>query len=142
MQPHTNLTEIKLATELFWRVGIKPSQIALGFGFYGRAFTLADPSCNTPGTCTFSDAAKSGICTGTAGYLAYYEVQQILQQNPGITPIWDKTAAVKYFSWDNDQWISYDDADTFKQKVAWGDEVGLSGSLIWASDLGQSPSPS
>lgn len=53
VQGHSNLTEIKKASELFWRVGINPSKIALGFGFYGRAFTLEDPSCNTPG-CPFS----------------------------------------------------------------------------------------
>ncbi|EZF35684.1 hypothetical protein H109_04882 [Trichophyton interdigitale MR816] len=42
-QAHTNLTEIKLAAELLWRVKVDPSQVALGFGFYGRAFTLQDP---------------------------------------------------------------------------------------------------
>jgi chitinase len=52
-----------------------------------------------------------------------------------LTVIHDKEAAVKYLSWDNDQWISYDDADTFKQKRDWADSVGFSGSLIWASDL-------
>jgi chitinase len=41
---------------------------------------------------------------------------------------------VKYFLWDG-QWISYDDADTFKQKVEWANDIGFSGSLIWASDL-------
>jgi chitinase len=47
----------------------------------------------------------------------------------------DEEAAVKYMTWDNDQWISYDDADTFKQKKEWANNVGFSGSLIWASDL-------
>lgn len=36
VQGHTNLTEIKLAAELFWRVNIPPAKIVLGFGFYGR----------------------------------------------------------------------------------------------------------
>ena len=63
---HSNLTEIKLAVELFWRAGIQPSKLALGFGFYGRAFTLADPTCTKPG-CPFSGGAKPGICTGTSG---------------------------------------------------------------------------
>lgn len=36
VQGHTNLTEIKLAAELFWRVNISPAKIVLGFGFYGR----------------------------------------------------------------------------------------------------------
>ncbi|KAH6687317.1 symbiotic chitinase [Plectosphaerella plurivora] len=133
VQGHTNLTEIKAAAELFWRVGVKPEQMALGFGFYGRSFTLSDPKCTKPG-CPFKGGAKPGVCTGTSGYLAYYEVQDILKKNK-ITPIHDKEAAVKYFTFDKDQWISYDDADTFKQKIEWADSVGFMGSLIWASDL-------
>ncbi|KAG6187812.1 hypothetical protein E4U27_007679 [Claviceps purpurea] len=133
-QGHTNLTEIKLAAELFWRVKIPAHKVALGFGFYGRAFTLSDPSCTTPG-CPFSGGAKPGVCTKTSGYLAYYEVQEILKKNPGISIMHDKQAAVKYFTFDKNQWISYDDKDTFKQKVEWANSVGFSGSLIWASDL-------
>ncbi|OAA37536.1 symbiotic chitinase [Beauveria brongniartii RCEF 3172] len=131
---HTNLTEIALAAELLWRVGVKPSQVSLGFGFYGRAFTLQDSSCTKPG-CPFKEGARPGVCTDTSGYLAYYEVQDILQKNPDIQVIHDKEAAVKYMAWDKDQWISFDDADTFKQKVEWADKIGFSGSLIWASDL-------
>lgn len=136
VQGHTNLTEIKLAAELFWRVNIPAHQIALGFGFYGRAFTLSNPSCTTPG-CPFSGGAKAGVCTKTSGYLAYYEVQDILKKDPSIQVHHDKEAAVKYFTFDTDQWISYDDADTFKQKIEWADSMGFSGSLIWASDLGK-----
>jgi chitinase len=51
--------------------------------------------------------------------------------------VYDKTAAVKYMAWDDDQWISYDDADTFKDKIKWADDIGFAGSLIWASDLGE-----
>ncbi|KAK0669896.1 bacteriodes thetaiotaomicron symbiotic chitinase [Cercophora samala] len=138
VQGHTNLTEIKLACELLWRVNIPPSQVALGFGFYGRAFTLENPSCTKPG-CPFKGGAKKGVCTGTSGYLAHYEIQDILsKQNKNkraIQVIHDKEAAVKYFSWDNDQWISFDDKETFAQKIKWADSLGLSGSLIWASDL-------
>ncbi|KAI1840789.1 hypothetical protein JX266_012996 [Neoarthrinium moseri] len=134
VQAHTNLTEIKLATELFWRVEIPPHKIALGFGFYGRAFTLQNPSCTVPG-CPFSGGADPGSCTATSGYLAYYEIQDILNENPDIKVIHDEDAAVKYFTWGDDQWISYDDADTFKQKIEWADNIGFSGALIWASDL-------
>lgn len=48
VQAHTNLTEIKLAADLFWRVNIPPAKIVMGFGFYGRSFTLSDTSCTTP----------------------------------------------------------------------------------------------
>ena len=42
---HTNLTEIDLALDLFWRNDVEPSKIVLGLGFYGRSFKLSSPSC-------------------------------------------------------------------------------------------------
>ncbi|KAK4675375.1 hypothetical protein QC764_0077420 [Podospora pseudoanserina] len=94
-------------------------QVALGFGFYGRAFTLQNPSCTKPG-CPLKGGAEKGVCTGPSGYHAHYEVQDILaKQNKkkrAIQVIHDREAAVKYFSWDNDQWISFDDRETFAQR--------------------------
>lgn len=138
IQGHTNLTEIKTAAELLWRVDTDPSKVVMGFGFYGRTFTLSDSSCTSPG-CSFSEGGKAGSCTDQSGYLAYYEVADILQKNPSISPMHDEDAAVLYFSWDDDQWISYDNETTFKQKLDWASEVGIGGSLIWASDQGEWP---
>ncbi|KAK7915206.1 glycoside hydrolase superfamily [Apiospora marii] len=132
VQGHTNLTEIKLATELLWRVGVPPNKVVLGFGFYGRSFTLADASCSKPG-CSFSGASKPGPCTSTGGYLGHYEIQQVLKS--GAKPVHDSEAAVNYLVFDDTQWISYDDSVTFKQKADWANKVGLGGSMIWASDL-------
>ncbi|KAI7026582.1 glycoside hydrolase family 18 protein, partial [Hortaea werneckii] len=132
VQGHTNLTEIKLATELLWRNDIAPEKVVLGFGFYGRSFTLADSSCSKPG-CPFSGASNPGPCTATGGYLGFYEIREVLKS--GAKPIHDEDAAVNYLVFDSDQWISYDDDVTFKQKVDWANKVGLGGSLIWASDL-------
>lgn len=47
----------------------------------------------------------------------------------------DQEAAVNYFTFDKDQWVSYDDKKTFAQKVKWADSVGLGGLMIWAMDL-------
>ncbi|KAI7201665.1 glycoside hydrolase family 18 protein [Hortaea werneckii] len=132
VQGHTSLTEIKLATELLWRNHISRGKVVLGFGFYGRSFTLADASCSKPG-CPFSGASNPGPCTATAGYLGFYEIQEVLKN--GAKQIHDEDAAVNYLVFDSNQWISYDDKVTFKQKVDWANEVGLGGSLIWASDL-------
>ncbi|KAJ5956606.1 hypothetical protein N7501_010885 [Penicillium viridicatum] len=133
IQGHTNLTEIKAAAELLWRVDTDPSQVVMGFGFYGRTFALTDSSCTTPG-CQFSGGGDAGSCTDQSGYLAYYEIADILQKDSTITPIHDEEAAVLYFTWNKDQWISYDNGTTFKQKLDWATHVGLGGSLIWASD--------
>jgi chitinase len=136
VQGHTNLTEIKLALELFWRADVAPREVSLGFGFYGRSFELADPSCSTPG-CQFSGGARPGPCSDQSGILMYYEIQALLKENPNLKPVHDESAAVNYLVFDKTQWVSYDDAKTFKQKVDWANEVGIGGSLIWASDTGQ-----
>ena len=141
VQGHTNLTEIKTAAQLFWRVNVPPAKLVLGFGFYGRSFTLADPGCTEPG-CQFSGASDPGPCSATGGVLNYYEIMNILKgtaskKRAAITPTHDKTAAVNHFTFDNDQWVSYDDAVTLKQKTDWANSVGLGGAFIWASDHGK-----
>ena len=113
----------------------------MGFGFYGRAFTLADPGCSKPG-CEFKGASDPGPCTAEGGYLAHYEIMDILngkgsKKRATIEPILDKESAVNYLTFGNDQWVSYDDKVTLKQKVDWANDVGLGGGLIWASDQGE-----
>lgn len=115
---------------------IPPEKIVMGFGFYGRAFTLADPSCSKP-VCPFSGASKAGPCTQTGRMLGYYEIMDALNSDSQITLTHDTQDAVNYFTFDKDQWISYDNAVTFKQKVDWANGIGLGGALIWASDLGR-----
>ena len=136
VQGHTNLTEIKLAVQLFWRVKVPPAMIVMGFGFYGRSFTLSSSSCSTPG-CPFSGASNPGPCTATAGILGYYEILDILKSDSSIKPTHDIADAVNYFKYNQNQWVSYDDAITFGQKVQWANSVGLGGGMIWASDLGK-----
>ncbi|KAI1798649.1 chitotriosidase-1 [Daldinia bambusicola] len=134
VQAHTNLTEIKLAADLLWRNNVPPGQVVFGVGFYGRSFTLKDTDCTTPG-CQFSGPADKGPCTNSAGTLAYFEIMDIINdQKPKF--VYDKEAAANYivFGDKHDQWISYDDATTFKQKVEWANEVGLGGVMIWSVD--------
>jgi chitinase len=70
MQAHTNLTEIKEALNLFWRVGVDPNKVVLGMAFYGRSYTMSDTDCMDPG-CSFSGAGTAGPCTDSAGTLSY-----------------------------------------------------------------------
>ncbi|KAH1586896.1 hypothetical protein KXX34_006961 [Aspergillus fumigatus] len=63
VNPHTNLTEISQGLDLLWRNNIPLKKVVLGLGFYGRSFTLSDPSCNTPG-CPFASRVNPGEYTG------------------------------------------------------------------------------
>lgn len=129
---HTNLTEIKLALDLFWRNSVPADKLNLGLGFYGRSFQLADPSCHTPG-CRFKGGATKGACSGASGILSYKEIMEIIESRD-LNPYYDKENAVKYITWDQDQWVSYDDKDTYQQKIKFAEEQGLGGLLIWAID--------
>ncbi|KAL8694715.1 MAG: hypothetical protein Q9224_003515, partial [Gallowayella concinna] len=129
---HTNLTEIKQAFDLFWRNDVPANKLNLGLGFYGRSFQLSDPSCYKPG-CNFKGGASPGACTKNSGTLSYKEITQIIDQKK-LTPYYDKENAVKYIVWNQDQWVSYDDEVTIKQKIDFANKLGLGGLLIWSID--------
>jgi GH18 family chitinase len=136
------------------RNDIPPSKLVMGYGFYGRSFQLVDASCTKPGNsslaqvtllsnnligCAFQGSAQPGPCSNAPGILMYYEIMALLKQNPSLASkiVWDRAAAAKYVVYgDGKQWISYDDADTFKQKRDFQEKLGLGGALIWASDAG------
>ncbi|KAF2154797.1 glycoside hydrolase family 18 protein [Myriangium duriaei CBS 260.36] len=126
---HTNLTEIDLTMELFWRNNIKPEKIILGLGFYGRSFTLTDSTCTDPG-CGFSGGANPGPCSANAGTLMNSEILDIIAA--GAKPTLDKDAAVKQIVWDKNQWVSYDDEETFKMKIDYANGKCLGGTMVWA----------
>lgn len=132
--PHTNLTEIDLGLDLLWRAGVDPKNVVLGQGWYGRSFTLKDPSCNTPnGICQFSGGANAGPCSNAAGILNLQEIKDVVSKNK-LKPSWDKDAGVKWITWDRDQWVSYDDDDTFQQKRDFANKRCLGGTMVWAMD--------
>ena len=133
MQAHTNLTEIDQGLDLLWRNNINSSKVVLGLGFYGRAFTLQSPSCSKPG-CPFAGGAEKGNCTGESGILSNSEIQDVITQT-GAKPILVEKDAIKYLTWDSDQWVSYDDEETLKMKRAYVNKLCLGGTMVWALDL-------
>ncbi|MCJ1307824.1 hypothetical protein MMC25_001472 [Agyrium rufum] len=140
--PHTNITEIDAGLDLLWRAGVTPEKVVLGTGWYGRSFTLKDSSCHVPnGVCEFTGGANGGPCSDASGILDDQEIQDIITIN-NLNPTWDKTAAVKWITWDSNQWVSYDDADTFQQKHDFANSRCLGGTIVWAMDQKDQTQPS
>ncbi|KOS36455.1 hypothetical protein ACN38_g12803 [Penicillium nordicum] len=102
---HTNMTEINQALDLLWRNDVPAKK----------------------------HGDKKGACTDTKGILSYNEVVGIIAEDD-IKPVYDKENAIKYLVWDENQWISYDDQQTFQQKIKLFNKKGLGGLLIWAID--------
>lgn len=149
---HTNLTEIDQTMDLLWRNNIDPDKVVMGLGFYGRSFTLKDPSCSAPG-CPFSSGGTPGQCTQSAGTLSASEIKRAVDAGAKVTTY--KDAAVKVATFGGNQCesapgpliesllidftgVSYDDADTFKQKIDYANSHCLGGTMIWAVSLDNS----
>ncbi|KAK7968736.1 glycoside hydrolase family 18 protein [Apiospora saccharicola] len=129
---HTNLTEIQHALDLLWRNNVPANKVNLGLGFYGRSYTLQDPSCTLPG-CPFTEGGRAGACTGESGILSFQEISDLVDKN--IKPVRDDKAGAMYVAFDQDQWVSYDNVQTIKEKVDFANKNGLLGLFIWALDL-------
>lgn len=130
---HTNLTEIDQTMDLLWRNNIDPAKVTLGLGFYGRSFTLTDPSCDTAG-CAFSGGGLPGNCTANSGTLSFAEITEIIANSDAKITL-NKDAAVKEVVWDTNQWVSYDDAETIGLKIEYASGKCLGGVMVWASSL-------
>lgn len=126
---HTNLTEIQDSVDLLWRNDIDPDKVVFGVAFYGRSFTLTNPSCSTPG-CTFASGGNPGKCSNTAGVLLNTEIERIVSDNK-LTPKLLSKEGVKTISWGN-QWVSFDDEQTFTLKGNFAKRQCIKGVMVWA----------
>ncbi|WPJ63608.1 hypothetical protein SMAC4_13660 [Sordaria macrospora] len=126
---HSNMTEIQQALDLLWRNNIKPAKVTFGMAFYSRSFALTSSSCNTPG-CGISSGGNAGKCSGTTGVLLHAEIQDEIAARK-LTPTLHREAAVKSVSW-GDQWVSFDDAATWRLKANIIRGQCIPGVMVWA----------
>ncbi|KAI6779878.1 uncharacterized protein J7T54_001966 [Emericellopsis cladophorae] len=134
LKGHTDWRKIEEVLELLWRNGVCPEKVIMGFGFYGRSFTIEDPSCDEPnGVCRISDGGAPGSCTDTARVLTYYEVTS-RNETGDVETYSDARNTVKYSVFGGDQCISYDDQQSFHDKLLRLSENCLGGLMIWSID--------
>lgn len=89
---------------------------------------MSDSSCMSAG-CPFSSGGKPGPCTATSGILSVAEIRDVIAS--GATVTLDAAAAVKIVTWDTDQWVSYDDAETMKTKIDFANQHCLGGYVFF-----------
>ena len=126
---HSNMTEIQDALDLLWRNNISPKKVTFGMAFYARSFTLENPACNTLG-CRVSSGGNAGKCSGTTGVLLHPEIADEVRTR-GLTPTLHREAAVKSVSW-GDQWVTFDDAATWRLKANIIRGQCIPGVMVWA----------
>ncbi|KZT36396.1 hypothetical protein SISSUDRAFT_1120964 [Sistotremastrum suecicum HHB10207 ss-3] len=132
LRAHSNLTLIDAGLQQFWQANVNPSQIVLGFAFYGRTFTLANNDCFYPG-CSWFSGGGAGPCSHNAGTLMYSELDATIDNAVGVGAF-DATAAINYITYDDNQWASYDEAESFAIKINYANQHCLGGTAIWSID--------
>lgn len=128
----TNIPEIANWTLPLWYDSVDPAKINLGLAYYGRGYTLADPSCNQVG-CTWSTQSRSGPCTAFGGVMSIQEIENLIPQL-GVQPTLLADDMMKQLTW-SDQWIGYDDSETIAMKKQWASEHCFGGTMVWSIDL-------
>jgi chitinase len=127
-----DIREIADNTVPLWFDGLNPAKLNFGLAMYGRGYTLADPSCNQL-LCPFAKASKPAPCTNFDGVMSLLEIQQLIKRK-GLTPQYLPDSMMKQITWD-DQWIGYDDEETFAAKKAWADSRCFGGTMVWSIDF-------
>lgn len=117
--------------KLWERMGAPKSKLVVGLATYGRSFTLASGSQHGMNAPT-SGGGKAGEFTRESGFLAYYEICDMLKQ--GASYHWDEEQAVPY-AVQGDQWVGFDDELSIRNKVKWLNEQGYAGAMVWALDM-------
>ncbi|KAF8742164.1 hypothetical protein RHS02_03328, partial [Rhizoctonia solani] len=130
--PHTAIPEVNQAVNMMLKAGVRMGKINLGIGFYGRSFTLANPSCNVGG-CPMSGPGTPGPCTKGEGFLSYGEINHLIKSR-GLKPEYNATSQTMTLKYDN-QWIGYENPDTIAKKLDFVLKRAMPGVLIWATDL-------
>lgn len=119
-----------------WYAGLDPAKINLGLAYYGRGYTLDDPSCHHVG-CKWSSVSRAGPCTNIDGVMSLQEINNLITEL-GIEPTLLEDDMMKQLTWGN-QWIGYDDMETIAMKKAWASQHCHGGTMVWSIDLFSGP---
>ncbi|EIW75802.1 glycoside hydrolase family 18 protein, partial [Coniophora puteana RWD-64-598 SS2] len=129
--PQTSIVDITTSALLYTRAGIDLSIVNLGLAWYGRTFHLSDTSCQGY-NCTMVGGGAPGVCTAASGILAMFEIQEMIAN--GNTPIYDSGSQTYWFDDSNGDLVTFDQADTWQDKVTFADQTCFGGTFIWSVD--------
>ncbi|KAK9775004.1 putative chitinase [Seiridium cardinale] len=114
---HADSRDIETGLDLLWRNGVTPDKVVMGLSLLGRGFLLQDTSCTTPGNCINS----------------YQEIRDRQSQLGSVTS-YNSDTTVKYMVYGSNQWISFDDSQSFEDKYTLLKSHCLRGLHIWSID--------
>lgn len=148
LRSQTNMTETAQSLAMITKAGVPGHKILVGVTSYGRSFQMAQPGCWGP-NCHFTgdrltSFATPGRCTGTSGYIADAEINEIVNGGGNgigargsrvVTQYTDAASHSDIMVYDNNQWVSYMSEESKKIRAAVYASLGMGGIIDWASDM-------
>ncbi|PGG99132.1 hypothetical protein AJ80_09396 [Polytolypa hystricis UAMH7299] len=128
---HTDIAEVQNMILPLWYAGVDPAKINFGLAYYGRGYTLSNPSCHAVG-CSWKGPSDEGPCSKTKGVMTLHEIENLILHTR-LRPQLLQKEMMKELTFNN-QWIGYDDADTIKMKKKWASQYCFGGTMIWSVD--------
>ena len=111
--------------------GAPRSKVIVGLPFYGASFTLKNAKQHGL-YAKASGPGKAAPYTGEAGTIGYNEMCVDIRDG-GWHVVRDKEQRVPY-AYKGNQWVSYDDATSIREKAEYVRSMDLGGAMIWSID--------
>lgn len=122
---------------LWVHYGCPKDKLIVGVPFYGRTFTLSDPSSNKMGNYIRKQAGGGapGPYTNATGFISYYEIcVMVKEKTMGFTVKWDEDGLVPY-AHKGTFWVGYENERSIMEKVKYVKAQGYGGVMNWAIDM-------
>ena len=133
LYPPHNTTDVDLTLNVqfaanYWlQLGCPRNKLLIGLITYGRSFTLSDPAVHGP-RAPSRGPGMAGKFTREAGFLAFYEICEMIQAGADVTRMEDE--GVPYLVY-NDQWVGYEDVESLSKKLKFIRNGGFAGAMVW-----------
>ncbi|KAK3593300.1 hypothetical protein CHS0354_031359 [Potamilus streckersoni] len=124
---------VKWAADYWVSKGLDKDRINIGIPTFGRTFTLKNPAYDIIIGAAVSGSGPPGKYSNSAGFLAYYEICDLLENENG-REFWHHEHKVPYFV-TKDTWIGYEDRRSIIEKTKFIVEEGYGGAMIWSLPL-------
>ncbi|VDH99458.1 chitinase [Mytilus galloprovincialis] len=122
---------INWVSNYWFKKGTPRSKIIIGFPLFGRGFTLTNQNSHDIGS-RATGGSIAGPHTSEVGYIANFEVCKMIAD--GAKVYRDKEQKVPYLV-QGDQWIGYDDKESFTEKANWVKQNKFGGVMFWSLAL-------
>lgn len=125
---------VAYSVNYYLRNGVPPQKLVLGLAMYGRTFRLQHSSNHGIGAPVQKTAFAGDYTPCEDGFLGYNEICEKQVSERGLWKVVRHEAHQAPYMYRDDKWVSYDDADSIKRKVAFARSCELAGVMVWSID--------